>query len=347
MNASRHVPGMTGKYPSCLGRELTWADKQCLMWAGAFARSSSLPTTTCFVWAQSVSSWLGVAVHSSLGAASWCMSEARRVNHWQTLIVASRLFWAVPVVCAACQPAEVKTCRDNYLTTHAQVASVDMNDLESVESAFGAVESNLAWCEKAQLAEETKQLNVAKRKLESQVTYLRQIANRKELTPVEVDELVKKGDPDCPKGQTYQYKKTGKKVRCTGSQILAMNWKEAKTHFSNRGFKIFEPPNGLKAELGSESYAFEYGSGPDVRATCVVVFSQAGIAWQETVTRVSGVMPQRLKEGTPLVLGKEEIPYTLQADPIQAILRFGTCARDTSTSEHSVGGAESVQEGNK
>ncbi len=193
----------------------------------------------------------------------------------------------------------------------------------------------MAVCQKANLAEESKQLNLAKRKLESQVTYLRQIANRKELTPAEVDELVKKGDPDCPKGQSYQYRKTGKKVRCTGSQILAMGLKEAKSHFAGRGFKIHESPNGIKAELGSESYAFEYGAGPEARATCVVVFSQAGIAWQETVTRVSGVMPQRLKEGTPLSLGKDEIPYTLQADPVQAILRFGNCAQAGATSSAS------------
>lgn len=228
---------------------------------------------------------------------------------------------------AGCQPAEVKECRDKYLLTHAQVAGVDMNDLESVEAAFEAVEANLAPCQKANLTEESKQLNLAKRKLESQVTYLRQVANRKELTPAQVDELVKNGDPDCPKGQSYQYKKTGKKVRCTGSQILAMNLAEAKNHFGGRGFRIHELPKGIKAELGSESYSFEYGNGTDVRASCVVVFSQAGIAWQETVTRVSGVMPQRLKEGTPLTLGKDEIPYTLQVDPVQAILRFGDCER--------------------
>lgn len=284
------------------------------------------------------------------------MSEVRRSRHWLTLTFGSvRFSWSVPLAsrvlpCAAllnsaCQAAEVRTCRDNYLTTHAQVASVDMNDLASVEAAFGAVESNLAPCVKANLAEETKQLNIAKRKLESQATYLRQIANRKELTPEEVDELGKKGDPDCPKGQSYQHKKTGKNVRCTGPQILAMNRKEAKTLFTNRGFKITEQANGLKAEQGSQSYSFEYGSGPDARATCVVVFSEPGIAWQETVTRVSGVMPQRLKEGTPLLLGKEEIPYTLEADPIQAILRFGTCARAISTSQ--TGGASSAQEGKK
>jgi hypothetical protein len=256
--------------------------------------------------------------------------------------------WRLPAAMAlslgmGCQGAEVKECRDKYLTTHAQVAAVDMNELDSVEQAFAAVESNLAICEKASLTEESKQLTLAKRKLESQVAYLRQIGSRKELTPSEVEELVKKGDPDCPKGQSYQYQKTGKKVRCTGSQILAMNQKEAKSHFTGRGFKIHDLPNGIRAELGSESYTFEYGAGSDARATCVVVFSQAGIAWQETVTRVSGVMPQRLKEGTPLTLGKDEIPYTLQADPIQAILRFGACSQALVTpSASAVGKASST-----
>jgi hypothetical protein len=257
------------------------------------------------------------------GYPTWASSHTRR---WVRGLQLSAL-----VGVCACQPAEVKECRDKYLLTHAEVGAVNMNELDSVEQALGAVETNLALCEKAKLADESKQLTLAKRKLESQAVYLRRNANRKELTVEEIDELVKQGDPSCPKGQSYQYKKTGKKVRCTGSQILAMHQKEAKAHFAGRGFRVHELASGIKAELGSESYAFDYGAGPDARATCVVVFSQAGIAWQETVTRVSGVMPQRLKEGTPLTLGGEEIPYTLEADPIQAILRFGSCARDGAT----------------
>lgn len=233
------------------------------------------------------------------------------------------LGWGV----AGCQPAEVKECRDRYLVTHAQVAAVDPQDLVSVESALSAVDGNLEVCQRANLAEESKQLGIAKRKLESHQSYLSSRGSQRELTSEQLDGLEKNGDPECPKGQAYQYKKSGKKIRCTGPQILSMNETEAKAYFGGRGFKLNSTDKGLKAELGSESYTFEYASnGRGNAAECVVIFSQPGIAWQETVARVTGAMPSRLKLGTPVRLGKLDVPYALETDPVQAILRFGTCA---------------------
>jgi hypothetical protein len=225
-----------------------------------------------------------------------------------------------------CQPAEVKDCRDRYLVTHAQVAAVDPQDLTSVEAALGAVQSNLEVCERANLAEESKQLDTAKRKLESHQSYLRARGAQKVLTPEQLDALEKDGDPECPKGQAYQYQKSGKRIRCTGPQIISMNAVQAKAYFGGRGFKVSDTDKGLKAEMGSESYTFEYAKEDDAPAQCIVVFSQPGIAWQETIARLTGAMPSRLKEGTPVRVGKLEVPFTLQADPVQAILRFGACA---------------------
>lgn len=226
-----------------------------------------------------------------------------------------------------CQPAEVKECRERYLVTHAMVAAVDPGKLSSVEPALQAVESNLEVCQKANLTEESKQLTTAKRKLESHQAYLEVQQAQRDLSPTELEALEKNGDPQCPKGQTYQYKKAGKRIRCTGPQIVNMNVDEAKTYFSNRGFKVSENDKGLRAELGSESYTFEYPAGERAAPPqCLVVFSQPGIAWQESVARLTGAMPSRLKEGTPVRVGKLEIPFELEHDPVQAILRFGHCA---------------------
>jgi hypothetical protein len=243
-------------------------------------------------------------------------------SKWRTsLAVACALGW----LGIACQPAEVKECRERYLVTHAQVAGVDPQDLASVESALSAVQGNLEVCERASLVDESKQLSLAKRKLESHQSYLHSRESQKELTPEQLDLLEKNGDPDCPRGQLYQYKKSGKKIRCTGTQIISMNEAEAKAYFGGRGFKVVDADKGIKAEMGSESYAFEYADRSRA-AECVVIFSSPGIAWQETVARVTGAMPSRLKEGTPVHVGKIDIPYSLVADPVQAILKFGTCA---------------------
>lgn len=232
----------------------------------------------------------------------------------------------------ACQPAEVKECRDRYLVTHSLVAGVDPQDLASVETALAAVQGNLEVCERASLAEETKQLSTAKRKLESHQSYLHARESQKELSPEQLDALVKTGDPECPKGQAYQYKKSGKRVRCTGPQIVNMTSAEAKAYFGGRGFKMTETDKGVKAEMGSESYSFEFAKGSTSAADCLVVFSQPNIAWQETVARLTGAMPSRLKQGTPVRVGERELPFSVEADPLQAIVRFGNCAGAASGS---------------
>lgn len=237
---------------------------------------------------------------------------------------------AIVGVAQGCQGAEVKECRDRYLVTHAQVGAVDPNDLASVNAAIDAVRANLDVCERAKLTEETKQLSGALRKLESQGAFLEFQGSQKELTPEQLEMLEKQGDPDCPKGQVYQYKKSGKRIRCTGSQILVMNQEQAKTYFGGRGFKLSETGDKLKAERGSESYTFDYAEGPGNAAQCIVVFSPPGVAWQETVARLTGAAPARLKIGSPVRVGKSDISYSLEADPVQAILRFGTCADETA-----------------
>lgn len=238
---------------------------------------------------------------------------------------------AIVGVAQGCKGAEVKECRERYLVTHVQVGAVDPNDLASVSAAVDAVRANLDVCERAKLTEETKQLSGALRKLESQGAFLEVQGSQKELTPEQLDALEKQGDPDCPKGQVYQYKKSGKRIRCTGSQILAMNQEQARTYFGARGFKLSETGAKLKAERGSESYTLDYaGEGSGNAAQCIVVFSPPGIAWQETVARLTGVAPARLKLGSPVRVGKSDVPYSLEADPVQAILRFGTCANETA-----------------
>lgn len=225
-----------------------------------------------------------------------------------------------------CQSAEVKECRDKYLETHASVASVDTNDLATVERTLSLVEANLATCRSANLGEESTQLATAKRKLETHLSLLRQRESHKPLTPEEIDNLVKNGDADCPRGQAYLHKQGGKKIRCVGPQIVSMSLKDARAYFGGRGYKIHERPNGIKAELGAESYIFEYPPDtPEVPARCLSVFAIPGISWQEAASRVTGAKPSRLRIGTPIRLGDRDVPYTVDEDPIQAILHLGEC----------------------
>ncbi len=226
----------------------------------------------------------------------------------------------------SCDPREVSACRDSYLSTHALVSSVDTTSLESVEQSLDAVQKTLDLCEAANLSEESGELKKARRKLQSHQSYLRQQVNQKPLTDQELAKLVKEGDPGCPRGQAYQYKNSGKKIVCKGPQLAEMNWSEADSYFTGRGYKVSKQGSELKAEYGSESYSYSFSrvddSGP---AKCLVIFASPGIAWQEAVARVTGTKPQTLKEGQPVKTKGRELALGLINDQTQAIIKLGEC----------------------
>jgi hypothetical protein len=241
-----------------------------------------------------------------------------------------RLRIAVPslalLTLGACQSKDETNCRSQYLASHVLVSDVDTNDLESVESTLKAVDESLAVCQRAVLQEEIEQLKGAKRKLESHHGYLVQRQAKRELTPEELAKVVANGDPRCPRGQSYTSKKSPQKIRCTGPQVIQMNWAEVREHFASRGFKLADTGATLSAEFGSESYRYSFKKREDSEAApCVVVYSQPGIAWQETVARVTGLPPRRLKEGQPVTLGDRQIAFKVTGDETQAVLTFGEC----------------------
>ncbi len=235
--------------------------------------------------------------------------------------------WAFAVLSVlACDSAEVKQCREHYMEAYGLVSAVDTTKLESVEPALEKVSSTLPLCEKAKLAEEIKQLETAKRKLESHQTYLQQQANLQKLTPEMVAQLVKKGDPNCPKGTAYKVSEDAEQIRCTGPQILDMNREQATKYFERLAFKIESDGQKLKAESGSVSYTYIFGGGGDDKAaSCVIVFSPPGIPWEETASRISGVKPSRIKRDEPLLMNSGERKLRVEEQEIQAALWVGEC----------------------
>lgn len=236
--------------------------------------------------------------------------------------------WVLSVVgVLACDSAEVKQCREHYMVAYGLVSAVDTTKLESVEQALEKVSSTLPMCEKAKLAEEIKQLETAQRKLESHQTYLQQQANLKKLTPEMVADLVKKGDPNCPKGTAYKVSEDAEQIRCTGPQILDMNREQATKYFERLAFKITSEGPKLKAESGSVSYTYTFGAGGDSKAaSCVTVFSPPGIPWEETASRISGVKPTRIKRDEPLPMKSGERQLKVEEQEIQAVLWVGECS---------------------
>ncbi len=200
-----------------------------------------------------------------------------------------------------CESEVAKTCRDNYFKAHGLISGIEAKeakDFDGVQSALDAVESALPHCQKANAHKEVAELEKARRTLQSTANQLRSNVSRKELSPEELDKLVKDGDPNCPKGQSYSYRKTAKVVKCMGPQLVGFTRGQAEEYFKNRGFKLKVEGTHLDAEFGPESYHYEFsGSDANAKTSCLKVSAMPGMSWEESVSRVTGAHPMHLKKG--------------------------------------------------
>ncbi len=197
-----------------------------------------------------------------------------------------------------CESADAQACRDNYLKAHALINGQEAKTIETVQPALEAVENAIPLCKKANLHKELAELEKAQRTLQSSANQLRSYVPRKDLSPEELDKLVKDGDPNCPKGQLYNYKKTDKQVKCTGPQVVAFSRGQAEEYFKNRGFRLKVEGTHLDAEFGPESYHYDFsGSDANAKARCLKVSATLGMSWEESVSRVTGAHPAVLKKG--------------------------------------------------
>ena len=228
-----------------------------------------------------------------------------------------------------CESEDAKACRDNYLKAHALIDGMDAKVIESVQPALEAVENTIPLCKKANLHKELAELEKAQRTLQSSANQLRSYGPRKELSPEELDKLVKDGDPNCPKGQSYNYKKTGKQVKCIGPQVVSFTRGQAEEYFKNRGFRLKVEGTHIDAEFGPESYHYEFaGAEANAKSRCVKVLAMPGMSWEESVSRVTGAHPAQLKKG--VVVRAEDgskWPLAVTDNEKQPMYTLGTCSQ--------------------
>lgn len=230
-----------------------------------------------------------------------------------------------------CESAEVKECLKQYEHAQAIVYKVDAGASDSVAQSLEAVEGALATCQKAGRHREVSELTSAKNQLSAQLKALEKRAARKKKAkkkPDELQKLVKKGDPTCPKGQAYRHKELGKEIRCTGPQVADMSWGQAKDYFSNRNYTVqtTEQPPTLKAEYGAERFVFDYEAADDTRPPkCLTLYPAPGVPWDEATARATGAAPDKLKRNAPIKLARGELPLKVEEGPQKLIVRIGNC----------------------
>jgi hypothetical protein len=225
---------------------------------------------------------------------------------------------------------ETRRCQSLMTTAQGIVNKVDGKDQASVETSLAAVEGAKAACEKAGRNTERDELVKAKNELQAHLDYMKRKANqppKQKQTPEQIAELVKKGDPGCPKGQAYRRSPT-EEIRCTGPQMIDMNWKAAEEYFTNRGYKMTttDSPPTLKAEYGAELVIYKFASPKDDKpARCVTYYPSPGIPWQEATGRVTGTALKKLENAKSIKTGHGEVPLRVDASDTKLIVYVGEC----------------------
>jgi len=171
----------------------------------------------------------------------------------------------------------------------------------------------------------------AKNELSAQLKLLEQRANRKKLQPPSAEELaqlLKNGDPACPKGQAYKPKDSKSEVRCSGPQLADMNAEALKSYYGERRFKVtsHESPAEVRAELGSELYVFSFEKLSDAAPRCVTAYAAPGMSWQELAARLTGTPPEHMKLDAPVKSGRGELALKVEHETDKPTLHLGQCS---------------------
>jgi hypothetical protein len=236
---------------------------------------------------------------------------------------------ALVFVAAGCSE-ETRRCQSLMTSAQGVVNKVDGKDRASVETSLAAVETARAACEKAGRNTEQDELVKAKNELQAHLDYMKRKANQPpptKQTAEQIAELVKKGDPGCPKGQLYRRSPT-EEIRCTGPQMIDMNWKTAETFFTNRGYKMTttDSPPTLKAEYGAELVIYKFAAPKDDKpARCLTYYPAPGIPWQEATGRVTGTALKKLENAKSIKTDHGELPLRVDASDTKLILYIGEC----------------------
>ncbi|HVJ22064.1 MAG TPA: hypothetical protein VM686_41950 [Polyangiaceae bacterium] len=227
--------------------------------------------------------------------------------------------------------AESRACRSQFGSAQDIVTKVKSDSPDSLRGALSALDAAIVACDKAKLGHEKGELTKAKNQLAAHLEVLERRAARKKKakpTPEQIAELVKNGDPTCPKGQAYLHGTAKKEIRCTGPQLYELGFEDVKEYFSERRYKITtsDSPPMVKAEFGAELYQFDFQKPNDAQgARCVSIFPAPGISWEELVSKLTGVGPEKLKAGQPIKTASGPLGLKVENTENKVVARVGNC----------------------
>jgi hypothetical protein len=243
------------------------------------------------------------------------------------IALAGALFASGTIAC----DADSRACRSQFESAQAVVMNVKSDSQDSLRGALTALDAAILACEKAELGHEKSELQKARNQLGAHLEVLERRAARKKKakqTPEEIAVLVKNGDPTCPKGQAYLHGSAKKEIKCTGPQLIDLGFEDVKEYFSERRYKISpgDSPATLKAEYGAELYVFTFEKPNDAQgARCVTIYPAPNVSWEELVSRLTGVGPEKLKPGQPIKGARGPLGLKVDSGENKVVARVGSC----------------------
>lgn len=238
--------------------------------------------------------------------------------------------WLLLGMLAACNRAAGKECRELMASAQNVVNGIDSSSLDSVEQALASVNQALTACENAGQSTEASRLKSARDEIAAHHEKLknRKPKEKKSLSSEEIADLVKRGDPGCPKGMAYRPQGSDKEVRCTGPVPAHMPWALAESYFKKRGYKVTpgDEPSSLKVEYGAELLVFKYAEPNSTKAPlCLTLYPEPGVGWQEATARATGTPPYRLTKNGSVWGPNGELKLSVVEDEAKLIVRIGSC----------------------
>ena len=226
---------------------------------------------------------------------------------------------------------EGRRCHAEMTAAQDMVKKIDSSSLDSVSQSLSSVETALSACTKAGLESEVAQLKKARDQIAAHQERLKNRVSKNvtaKLSPEELEALVRDGDPSCPKGQAYKHGDSGKEVRCTGLQLVEMNFAKAQEFFKDRGYKLkrgTSPPT-LEAEYGAEKYVYQWApNGWYDPPECITLYPKPGMSWQEAVARATGARPDRLVANGTVDTPRGRIGLRVVQTLHKLIVHIGKC----------------------
>jgi hypothetical protein len=230
----------------------------------------------------------------------------------------------------SCRSEAERNCQQQFQNAQIVVQNLSGSP-EGLDASITAVNIALGACRAAEREREVEQLQLAHNSLSKHVETVRRLAGRPKhpkLNASEVSELLKHGDPQCPKGMAYKIEGNDRQVSCTGLQPIRMNWSKAREYYTKLDFRVTttDAPPTVQAEHGSEKYIFTYSRPEDTSPPrCLTIYPKPELPWQEAVGRATGAQLQKLKLGAPVATTDGDVALRVDEGTNKLVIHLGNC----------------------